>query len=86
MKNNLKILRIIQTLDPKWGGPAHAIIDSSIMLQKKGFDVDILTYDKKNKINIKDKKIKIFNKGPGMGNYNFSWNLFFWLFKNTEYL
>ena len=43
MKNNLKILRIIQTLDPKWGGPAHAIIDSSIILQKKGFDVDILT-------------------------------------------
>ena len=84
MKNNLKILRIIQTLDPKWGGPAHAIIDSSIMLQKKGFDVDILTYDKKNKINIKDKKIKIFNKGPGMGNYNFSWNLFFWLFKNKN--
>ena len=56
MKNKLKILRIIQTLDPEYGGPANAIIDNSLMLKNKGFDVHILTYDTKNKIKKKDKK------------------------------
>ena len=70
MKNNLKILRIIQTLNPEYGGPANAIIDSSIVLQEKGYKVDILTYDSQDKIkNINKKKI-IFNSylGPSFNN------------------
>jgi|TARA_B100001057_G_scaffold500452_1_gene615606 glycosyltransferase involved in cell wall biosynthesis len=85
MKNNLKILRIIQTLNPEYGGPANAIIDSSIVLQEKGYKVDILTYDSQDKIkNINKKKIRIINKGPSLGGYNLSIKAFFWLLKNKK--
>ena len=45
MKKKIKILRIISSLNPKYGGPAKAIIDSSILLSNQGFQVDILTSD-----------------------------------------
>jgi len=64
MKKKIKILRIISSLDPKNGGPSKTIIDGSLNLIKEGFDVNILTHDKKNSNFIKDKKIKVINKGP----------------------
>ena len=82
MKNKIKVLRIIQTLNPSYGGPANTIIGNSTALVKNGFKVDILTYDNKNISYVKSNKIKIYNKGPGYGNYTFSINLFIWLFKN----
>jgi len=48
MKNKIKVLRIIQTLNPAYGGPANTIIGNSTALVKNGFKVDILTYDNKN--------------------------------------
>jgi hypothetical protein len=72
-KKKIKILRIIDTLDKIYGGPANTIIDSSKILSKKGFLVDILTHDSDNgdkKIN--HNKIKIINKGPNFTNYLFN--------------
>ena len=69
LKNKIKILRIIHTLDPASGGPQNAILDNTISLQKLGIKVDILTGDNK-KINLpKLKKIKVFNKGIGSLNF-----------------
>ncbi len=82
MKKKVKILRIVSSLNPKYGGPAKAIIDSSLMLVRQGFEVDILTSDNHNSKFIKSKEINIINKGPGIGNYCFNLKLFFWLFKN----
>ena len=48
MKNKIKILNIIQTLNPAYGGIATPIVDISAMLINNGFKVDILTYDNKN--------------------------------------
>ena len=42
MKHRCKVLRIIPTLDPKYGGPAATIIDSSLLLYKDGLKVDII--------------------------------------------
>ena len=82
-KKNIKLLRIISSLNPKYGGPSRTIIDSSIVLQKKGIKVDILTCDKESEVFFKSKKIKIINKGPSLlGTYWFSFKLFFWLKKN----
>jgi len=83
-KKKIKILRIIGTLDPKYGGPSRAIIDNSMSLQKQGFDIDILTSDKKNSNYFKSKIIKVHNLGPGIGNYCFNLKLFFWLIKNRH--
>tara|TARA_B100001094_G_C17855093_1_gene634584 strand:- start:22 stop:186 length:165 start_codon:yes stop_codon:yes gene_type:complete len=49
MKKKIRILRIISSLNPKYGGPSKTIIDSSLNLIREGFDVDILTHDSKKK-------------------------------------
>lgn len=82
-KNN-KVLRIISSLDPKYGGPARAIIESSLDLINKGFDVEIVTHDLKNSNFFKSKKIKVINLGPSYGNYRFNIKIFFWLLKNRN--
>ena len=47
MKRKIKVLRIMATIDPRFGGPAKTIIDSSLMLIKQGFEVHILTGDQR---------------------------------------
>ena len=78
-KNKIKILRIIHTLNPERGGPQNAILDSSLALSKRGFKVDIVTGDDENLNFSKLKNIKVFNKGPGIGDYGFNIKLFIWL-------
>ena len=63
MANSVKLLRIISTLDPKYGGPSKAIIDNSLYLVSKGIKVDIITNDLKNSYFYKNSKIKIINIG-----------------------
>ena len=52
-----KILRIISSLDPEYGGPPAAIVDSTIALNKIGFKVDIVTHDNKESQFVKIKNI-----------------------------
>jgi len=82
IKANKKILRIITTLDPSYGGPSNAIISSTLMLKKKGYDVEILTSDLKNQTFYKKKDIKIYNIGSHFFSKSFNFNIFFWLLKN----
>ena len=73
------------TLNPKWGGPVKAIIDSTIYLSKQGLKVDIVTCDPTNSNFHKLNQSKIINKGPGyFGNFLFSPRLFFWLLENRK--
>lgn len=84
-KKHIKVLRIIPSLNPSYGGPATAIIESSLVLNDRGIKVDILTCDKKKDNFYKSKKIKILNKGPSLlGRYSFNLRLFFWLKNNKE--
>ncbi len=84
-KRKTKILRIISTLNPEYGGPSRAIIDSSIILNLNGIDVDILTCDNPKQSFFKSKKIKVINMGPSLlGTYWFSFKLFYWLIKNRK--
>lgn len=79
----IKILRIIDTLDTNYGGPSNTIIDSSKILSEKGYKVHILTHDRElGKKKIKDKNIKILNKGPSFTNYFLNFKITFWLKKN----
>ena len=84
-KKQIKVLRIIPTLNPSYGGPATATIESSLVLNDRGIKVDIATCDKKNENFYKSKKIKILNKGPSLlGRYSFNLRLFIWLKNNKE--
>ena len=82
--NNIKILRIIHTLDPVHGGPQNAIIDNSLSLIKNGISVDILTSDTRSYHFKKIKNLRIINKGPSLNDYGLNLKLFYWLLKNKE--
>ena len=84
MANSVKLLRIISTLDPKYGGPSKAIIDNSLYLVSKGIKVDIITNDLKNSYFYKNSKIKIINIGKKYFSKSFNPLLFFWILKNKH--
>ena len=85
MKHKLKILRIIASLDPKFGGPSRGVLESSKQLVKEGFKVDIVTCDKEKIKFTKLKNIKIINLSSYIGNsYRFSLKLYFWLVKYRD--
>lgn len=85
MKKKIKILRIIHSLDPKWGGPPNAVIDHSKYLIKLGLQVDILVNDDVEKRYPKVLGLKIFKMGQGqLGQYGFNIKLFMWLYKNRN--
>ena len=52
----INILRVISTLNPKFGGPSKTSIDSSIAMTKKGINIDIVTHDHKDEIFFRSKK------------------------------
>ena len=82
IKKKFKILRIISSLDPKFGGPVKGIIETSKQMMDYGFDVEILTLDKK-KFNYS--KIKIHNISSFFfDKYKFSLELIRWLKKNRD--
>ena len=81
-KKKIKILRIISSLDPKFGGPARGIIETSKQLIDSGLETEILTLDKK-KFNYS--KIKIHNISSYiLDKYKFSLKLIKWLNKNKN--
>ena len=84
MQRKIKILRIITTINPTYGGPAHAIISSSLVLSKQGFKIDILTSDQEDSNFFKSKKIRIINKGPRIGTFGFSLKFTLWLLKHRH--
>ena len=85
MKRKKKILRIVTSLNPKYGGPSVGIIESSKHLVKHGFKVDIVTLNKKKISNIKIKDIKIINFSDYLGeHFRFSFKLFLWLLKSRK--
>jgi glycosyltransferase involved in cell wall biosynthesis len=84
MKKKIKLLNIISTLNPQYGGASTATIDLSLSLINKNFSVDIVTNDPIKSNFLKSKKVRVFNLGQGFGDYNFSFNLFLWIKKNSN--
>ena len=59
-KKKIKILRIISSLDPKFGGPARGIIETSKQLIHNGLKTNINTLKKFNYSKIKIHNISHF--------------------------
>ena len=85
LKKKIKILRLITSLDPKYGGPRNGILSSNNQLIKNGFKVDMATCDKK-KINNKEyKDTKVINFKSYIGQkYRFSLQLLLWIYKKRK--
>jgi glycosyltransferase involved in cell wall biosynthesis len=74
----LKILQIVQTLDPRIGGVAPAVVALSRGLARRGHKIDIVTLDQPG-AHSKDADLTVHALGHGLTSYQYSRNLASWL-------
>ena len=92
MERKIRILNIISSLDPKYGGLTSCLIHWAIQLRKDNFEVAIVTSDNKSTNHIKIKGVKIINLGSKIGlsildwigRYSLNLRLINFLFKNRD--
>ncbi len=79
----MKILRVIDSMDPKNGGPCEGIRRIQVPLDKTGLDITIVCCDDPAEPYLKTLSPKIIALGKTSTNYGFSINLKRWLSENV---
>lgn len=80
----MKILRIIESLDPKKGGPAYSVRESSRMLTEMGHQVTVLTLDHGGRRLNDAVPFEYVAIGPGLFRFGFSLRFWRWLRKHVS--
>ncbi|RJQ40338.1 MAG: glycosyltransferase [Anaerolineaceae bacterium] len=80
----MKLLHVIGTLNPSFGGPAEALKQLVSALSDLGFNNEIVTLDKGNTYFSNDKGIVVHALGPSIGKYRFNLRLIPWLLINAK--
>ena len=78
----MKILQLVQTLDPGTGGVARAVVTLSEALVTLGHQVEIVTLDERDAPWLETIQIPVHPLGSGLTSYRYSKNLLPWLRKN----
>ena len=79
----MRVLYIISTLDPSYGGPVEGVKNVTNALCNLNIHVDILTLD--NSLYNKNLyKARIYNPGFSIFKYGLNLSIFFWLFKRRN--
>jgi len=78
-----KVLSIIDSLNPKDGGPSHSLFDMALSNKQNNIQHDILYIGKKQKINDLS-GIKIIALNNSIFKYGISLRLIFWLYQNKN--
>lgn len=78
-----KVLSIIDSLNPKDGGPSHSLFDIALSNKQNNIQHDILYIGKKQKINDLS-GIKIIALNDSIFKYGISLRLIFWLYQNKN--
>lgn len=81
----MKILHIIGTLDPTYGGPVEGLKQLASALLDLGHQTEIVTLDEANTIVSNDKRVVIHALGPSLGKYRFNMRLIPWLINNVKH-
>jgi|TARA_B110000967_G_C18885005_1_gene563457 glycosyltransferase involved in cell wall biosynthesis len=84
MKKKLKIVNIISSLNPIYGGPSATFVQTSKKLSESRFDVTVLTYDNKNFIKKNNNKFKIIRLNTNHKGFNVSLKLIKWIRANKN--
>ena len=79
MSSPLRILQLVQTLDPRVGGVAPAVLALSRGLAVRGHKVEILVLDDSNCRWLADIDLTVHPLGTGSTNYRYSTKLMPWL-------
>jgi len=80
----MKLLHVIGTLDPKYGGPVEGLTHLSSALFDLGNQVEIVTLGEAKTISLHNKGIVIHALGPSIGKYRYNTRLIPWLINNTK--
>lgn len=81
MKNK-KILHVIATANPEYGGPIEGIKQLQKGLTKSRVEVEVLCTDRQSSKWIADFPFKIYCLGPSVLNYRYSVDIKYWIKKN----
>jgi glycosyltransferase involved in cell wall biosynthesis len=78
----MKILQLVQTLDPSAGGVARAVATLSRALVRLGHEVEIVALDRSDAAWLKEIDLRVHLLGPGLTSYQYSRQLLDWLREN----
>lgn len=75
----MHILRIIPTLDPRYGGPVSGLLATSHALSRKGVSTEVITLDNPDAPWLRSLPLAAFGLGPGMLKPGFTRRLNDWI-------
>ncbi len=78
----MKILRCIHSLDPAIGGPLESVKQSTLVLQRRGDEVEIACLDAVDGRGVREFPATVHALGPGRGSYGYSARIVPWLQQN----
>jgi glycosyltransferase involved in cell wall biosynthesis len=82
----MKILRCIHSLNPAIGGPLESVKQSSLVLARRGHDVEVVSLDAPTDPGVKEFPGAVHTLGPGRASYGYSPRLVPWLKeRHTQY-
>lgn len=80
----MKMLHVIGSLDPIFGGPPEVVKQYTSAMAELGHKSEILTLDDPEIYSYDNKRIIIHTMGPTLGKYRFTFRLIPWLIKNAK--
>jgi glycosyltransferase involved in cell wall biosynthesis len=81
---NLKILRVIASVNPTNGGPIEGVLQSSRSLSQRGHDVEVVSLDLPEAPWVESFPLKLHALGPTQWNYRYCPKLVPWLKRNQS--
>ena len=75
----MKILRCIHSLDPAIGGPLESVKQSTLLLARRGHEVEVACLDAPDARGVQEFPGKVHALGPGGGSYGYSARFLPWL-------
>lgn len=79
----MTILRVIPTMDPRWGGPCRLLRDSTPSLATRGVNVEIACADDPSAEWLHE-SFPCHGKGPGKYGYSYSAAFYDWVYSNMS--
>src|ERR1700730_11231270 len=81
----MKILHVIRTLDPAWGGPVEGLKNIAVQGEVAGHEVEVICLDAANDTWIKTWDLRVYAVGPAKGRkFGYSRRLDEWLASNIR--
>ncbi len=79
----LRLLHILSSVDPKFGGPIEGVAQSGKVFTKNGHTVEVVSLDDADQTFVKSFPLTLYALGPSLGVYGYNSRLVPWLKSNA---